>query len=93
MADGHRPRSDEGAGFARATTVPPLAKAKRSAPEGRPPYQFIARTGYLARGLVYAIVGLVALSVAAGTRKNALSLTDALQELLQRPSDFLSSAA
>jgi hypothetical protein len=64
---------------------PPLAKAKRSAREGRPFYQFIARTGYLARGLVYAILGLIALSAAFGTRKNALSLTDALRELLQRP--------
>jgi hypothetical protein len=64
---------------------PSLVKAKRSAQAGRPPYQFIARTGYLARGLVYAIVGLVALSVAAGTRKNAVNLSDALQELFQRP--------
>lgn len=64
---------------------PPLVKAKKSAQEGRPPFQFIARVGYLARGLVYGIVGLVALSAAAGTRKNALSLTDALQEMLQQP--------
>lgn len=70
-------------------TSPSLAKAKRAARAGGPTYQFIARTGYLARGLVYSIVGLVALSAAAGTRKNALSLTDALQVLLQRPFGLL----
>jgi hypothetical protein len=64
---------------------PSIVKAKRSAQAGRAPFQIIARTGYLARGLVYAIVGLAALSVAAGTRKNAINLSDALRELFQRP--------
>jgi hypothetical protein len=68
---------------------PSLLKAKRSARAGKPPYQFVARMGYLARGLVYALLGLVALSVAAGTRENALNLTDALHELLQHPLGLL----
>ena len=77
-----RSRRRVGAG---TKSSPPLAKAKRSARAGKAPYQVIARMGYVARGVVYAILGFVALSAAAGTRKHAVSLTDALQELLQRP--------
>lgn len=66
-----------------------LKDAKRSARAGKLPYQFVARTGYFARGLVYAIVGLVALSVAAGLRRTALTLTGALHELFVRPLGLL----
>jgi hypothetical protein len=75
--------------MARTRVKPPIAKAKRSARAGRTPYQLIARLGYLSRGIVYCILGLIALMAAVGTRKNALSLTAALQELIQQPLGFL----
>jgi hypothetical protein len=62
-----------------------LSRAKRSAREGKPLFQVVARIGYAARGLVYSIVGLVAISVAFGIRNTALSLTSVLQELLGQP--------
>ena len=62
-----------------------FAKAKRAAMAGNTPYQVIARVGYAARGIVYVIVGAAALSVAFGARKNALSITSALQELFRQP--------
>jgi hypothetical protein len=68
-----------------SNSPPALTNPKRSAQAGKLPYQMVARTGYLARGLVYAIVGLVALSVAAGVRRTPLTLTECLHELLGRP--------
>ena len=63
----------------------PLAKAKRSAKAGNTPYQIIARIGYAARGLVYAMIGMAALSAGIGARRNALSITGALEELFRHP--------
>lgn len=62
-----------------------LEKAESSAQAGRAPYQVIARIGYAARGLVYLIVGLVALSAALGARRHALNITQALEELFDKP--------
>jgi hypothetical protein len=60
-----------------------LTKAKRAARAGNPPFQIIARVGYVARGVVYLVVGMMALSAGLGARRNALGITDALQEVLR----------
>ena len=61
----------------------PLGAAKKAARAGRAPFQIIARAGYASRGLVYLMVGMMALSAALGARRKALGITGALQEVVQ----------
>jgi hypothetical protein len=61
----------------------PLTAVKRAARAGNAPLQIIARVGYVARGMVYLVVGIMALSAGLGARRNALGITGALQEVLQ----------
>jgi len=50
------------------------------------PYEAFARTGYVARGIVYLTVGIIALSVVFGVRGRAQSFTEALSDWSAHPS-------
>jgi hypothetical protein len=60
-----------------------VTTVKKAARAGNVPFQVIARTGYVARGMVYILVGMTALSAGMGARRNALGITGVLQEIFE----------
>jgi hypothetical protein len=73
------------------TTTSPRPGTDRSAQRGgdavayRPEFEWLARAGLLARGVVYGIIGILALKLAVGSSGKATTQRGALMTLAQEP--------
>jgi hypothetical protein len=67
------------------TSAKPAREVRHKADTGSGWYEWLARTGLVAKGVSYGILGVLAIEVALGTGGKATSRTGALQALAQHP--------
>jgi len=61
------------------------AKAAGRKAENSPPMRFLARTGFFARGLMYVVIGWIAVEIAFGKTSQQADRSGALQTLGRTP--------
>ena len=76
--------------MARTVAIPnPLTQAARSVRAARPWVEPLARFGYAARGVVYLLVGMLAVQTAIGARRHASDTHGALRYVAEKSIPFL----